>query len=146
MQKYTITMISKVFPPKGKQTFETLGFQVAEYPNRFVTIPHDDKTKTWKQGDSVELIIDEVESNGKKYLNAKFPNEKAVLQEKVKELELKTANPDPLIFKDPMFELINSINNNLEKEIKILVAIYNLLKTENINNQIKDDVKQDLPF
>lgn len=69
IEEVTIVRIARNKKTGQKGPYTSVGIQTAEYPDKWINGYGNDWNATWVEGDSVKLVIDEVEKNGNKYLN-----------------------------------------------------------------------------
>lgn len=73
MKEVTITAISRQERQKkdGSGTFESVGIKTKEYGDQFLNGFGNQYNKNWKEGDKVNIEVEEVVKGDRKYLNFK---------------------------------------------------------------------------
>lgn len=95
MEKIKITQIQrswndrvgKPYIGRNGKPFERVAIQAEEYQNRYLSGFGNQENSQWKVGDVVEIIKDEVNKDGKTYLNFKTPDKIDLLEARIEKLE-----------------------------------------------------------
>lgn len=73
ISRFTTGKDNKPLINKNGKPYTRVSIKVAEHGDTFLSGFGDPANESWKEGDDVEITVDEVESNGKKYLNFSMP-------------------------------------------------------------------------
>lgn len=75
-EKVTITKIftKDEISPRTNKPYTKMSIKTTEYGDRWISGFKNKGNAHWKEGDSVEIILEKKASNGKEYLNYSLPN------------------------------------------------------------------------
>lgn len=118
MQKVTLKKVystdtdkegNKLMGKNGKP-YTRMSIQTEEHGDRWISGFQNASNKEWKEGDTVELVVEE---KGE-YLNFKVPNKSDA---KVGELEARVAKLEAVVFKKS--EDIEPVGENVDEEVNV---------------------------